>query len=643
MERCRKQKRITWPSETLKTLQELTHRSFVNFLIKGLSKVIKYHPDKECLVLDLLKSFVISLEKTLKQPKKLATYTPELARKNNWMTLIDKLNTSETLVLSTLTTLLLKISVPELISREKDYKKFWTCAYRDVSKKLWSPTEIDYPDLGLTSSELLLKKQEGSLPLLTIQETIPQNKNLQKTCYQSFISTHVDKWVNESTQRDQSMPEKLAWKMKLNLTSEQKKVIDTQLKVSNYVYNKAITAINNKSIKLSKFGLRDYLVTENTRKHNVLYCYINRVKTLIDKIRRELRANCKNSLKDAVKLYMFTHKWYNPFITSFKTIELSIVTQSNELVKDFERSVEKEIKQNAVYEAYQNYTTCKSMISSGLIKYFKLKYRSKRKHGLSMTYAGAMFRVSGNKLYFTSRKMTDKQVKMHPRTLKKFTKLKLTNLPYCKIVKQLGVYYLCIPIDAIKQEQTDQKRIIALDPGVRTFLTGYDPNSKLVEFHYNSKTDRLDKLMQKLKQFRLKRVRGRIRRRTLVKIELKKQWAIDELHYSSISYLVKNYDLIFLERFDSQKCVKGNKNKTNNRRINNLKPYTFRTRLLYKAGLAGKIVKVVSAPHTSKTCSNCGNWADMGGSKTYNCSSCKSVLDRDANAAKNILMKGLLN
>ena len=118
---------------------------------------------------------------------------------------------------------------------------------------------------------------------------------------------------------------------------------------------------------------------------------------------------------------------------------------------------------------------------------------------------------------------------------------------------------------------------------------------------------------------------------------------INELHWKSINYLVKNYDLIFIEKFDSQGFVKNGKSKNLNRNTNNLKPFKFRERLLYKALTYGKIVKVVKAHNTTKTCSNCGSMKTMTlKDREYDCKSCNQVLDRDFNAAKNIILKGLL-
>ena len=54
-------------------------------------------------------------------------------------------------------------------------------------------------------------------------------------------------------------------------------------------------------------------------------------------------------------------------------------------------------------------------------------------------------------------------------------------------------------------------------------------------------------------------------------------------------------------------------------------------------------VILVNEAFTSQTCSSCGNMYKIETSEIYNCPSCKNIMGRDINAAKNILMKGLLN
>ena len=68
----------------------------------------------------------------------------------------------------------------------------------------------------------------------------------------------------------------------------------------------------------------------------------------------------------------------------------------------------------------------------------------------------------------------------------------------------------------------------------------------------------------------------------------------------------------------------------------------LRTQLEYKAEQKGRKVIAVKPHNTSKTCNNCGQKNDKLGSKRrWTCNNCGTTLDRDANAAKNILDAGL--
>jgi putative transposase len=93
--------------------------------------------------------------------------------------------------------------------------------------------------------------------------------------------------------------------------------------------------------------------------------------------------------------------------------------------------------------------------------------------------------------------------------------------------KSLGHFYLCIPKKLYKYNGPSQNKVIAFDPGVRTFCTGYDPDEIIVELGKSdiSKIHRLcnsyDKLQSKwsqsttkhAKRFRYKKAGARIQRR----------------------------------------------------------------------------------------------------------------------------------
>ncbi|MEA1870341.1 MAG: transposase, partial [Euryarchaeota archaeon] len=60
----------------------------------------------------------------------------------------------------------------------------------------------------------------------------------------------------------------------------------------------------------------------------------------------------------------------------------------------------------------------------------------------------------------------------------------------------------------------------------------------------------------------------------------------------------------------------------------------------YKAEYAGGVVELVNPRNTSKQCSVCGSIQAMPLSqRTYRCPDCGNVMDRDHNAAINILNK----
>jgi putative transposase len=67
----------------------------------------------------------------------------------------------------------------------------------------------------------------------------------------------------------------------------------------------------------------------------------------------------------------------------------------------------------------------------------------------------------------------------------------------------------------------------------------------------------------------------------------------------------------------------------------------FLSLLVYKAACAGKRVEAVNPAYTSQDCSGCGARIHKSLSvRTHVCTNCGLVLDRDENAAKNILWRG---
>ena len=115
----------------------------------------------------------------------------------------------------------------------------------------------------------------------------------------------------------------------------------------------------------------------------------------------------------------------------------------------------------------------------------------------------------------------------------------------------------------------------------------------------------------------------------------------DFLHKLSTN-LVKSYDIIVIEDLKSKNMMMKKDYKLA-KAIGNASWYEFRTMLEYKCKWYGKQLIVVPPHYTSQECSNCHH---SSGKKALNvrewtCGNCGKHHDRDINAAKNILAKGL--
>ena len=110
----------------------------------------------------------------------------------------------------------------------------------------------------------------------------------------------------------------------------------------------------------------------------------------------------------------------------------------------------------------------------------------------------------------------------------------------------------------------------------------------------------------------------------------------DFTHKLSI-HLVKIYDTIVFEKLQIKNMVKNHHlaKSISDAGWGQLIEYTK-----FKAEYAGRVVELVNPSNTSKECSICGHIQDMPLSqRTYNCQECGNIMDRDHNAAINILQR----
>ncbi len=136
------------------------------------------------------------------------------------------------------------------------------------------------------------------------------------------------------------------------------------------------------------------------------------------------------------------------------------------------------------------------------------------------------------------------------------------------------------------------------------------------------------------------------KRREKAKLHLQNEWKnitnqfSDFMHKLSDKLVKLVYTSFAVENLNINNMVKNHRLA---QAIQNASWNRFIQMLSYKAESAGMTVTKVNARDTSKECSNCGNIQEMPlSSREYRCNNCGLHMDRDINAAINILNRATL-
>ncbi|KAK9364820.1 hypothetical protein V1509DRAFT_613134 [Lipomyces kononenkoae] len=217
-------------------------------------------------------------------------------------------------------------------------------------------------------------------------------------------------------------------------------------------------------------------------------------------------------------------------------------------------------------------------------KVFKIKHRSRRKCRQESIVIHHKHWTHTSGKYSFLRKM--KSAEPLPDDLKYDSRLVYQ--------RTTGHYYLCVPMTLQVLEGPSSGRLISLDPGVRTFLTGYTPDGEVVELgkndigHIYRLCHWLDKLesrysakdITRAKRWRMKKAAGKLRRRI--------QNLVSDLHCRIAKYLCSTFNLVVLPSFPVQQMVtrKGGQRRIRSktaRAMATWSHYSFQRRLLDKA------------------------------------------------------------
>ena len=301
----------------------------------------------------------------------------------------------------------------------------------------------------------------------------------------------------------------------------------------------------------------------------------------------------------------------------------NIIMQSN--LPEWVKQTPCHIRQNAIFDAHQAYKASKDA-----------KFRSCREYNQTIKFNDSNF----------------SQGRWYPR-LTKGLNFKVsepipdrcdnaTNLTWCK-----GRWFTTFPRSR-KLQDNESDGIVALDPGVRCFQTGFDGH-RFVEFGKGD-IGRITRLCQHLDDLisRICQTTGRKRqkmRKAAQRMRNKIRNLIDEAHRQIAHYLTHNYKVIFLPTFETSQMVAKSARKIRSKTVRAMLSwahYRFSQVLTHQAELTGAMLIRGSEAYTSKTCTKCGKiHTALGGSKVFKCQSCSHKLPRDWNGALGFMLRAL--
>jgi len=198
-------------------------------------------------------------------------------------------------------------------------------------------------------------------------------------------------------------------------------------------------------------------------------------------------------------------------------------------------------------------------------------------------------------------------------------------------------YFIHYPVDVKWYPKNDKRndcqdmfvfkgeRFTSIDQGIRKFAICYDPHGKIISIGENASSKLLE----------------------LYGLDDPDKWRkmknyVKELHWKTIDYLIKNYDIILLPEFRTSEMLRGKKlGKMTKFSMQMLSFFAFKQRLKYKCALYGKKLIIVNESYTSCTCTGCGFINKKSSQEIITCKKCELVIDRDIAGSRNVGVKNI--
>lgn len=476
-----------------------------------------------------------------------------------------------------------KISVQALIMKEKVSKPFYTKFTKEKSKKLWLPTGTDCVDSDLNCLNGFSNNIIQNSWFSTQLSLAPNHQMNLLKTYSQSLTTSLLKTMDSDRANIKGKETKKTSISQMKIAPKK-----TKLKVNSSIQYKVYPRGETKKTLTNWFGASRWI-------YNKALDYINS-KDYLPKL-DELRLNIVNDVN-----YKSDNKWMLDIRYDIR----------DEAVRDLLMNIEKNLNNGG-----------------------RFNMRFKRRHDEQS--------ISILKKHWDKRRGSYYNVY-------KDIGCKRYNIEYTSRLKRtkLGEYYLCIPRNVnVSENQTDKSRILSIDPGVRTFLTCFDPQGRVLEF---GKGDicRLRRLLGNVDKLRSKITKAKSKKKirlkkSMYRLNKKLKNLVEDIHKRVSKWMCENYDCILIPKMNS--ATFKNINRRVRRRMSVWRHCSFIKRLEEKTKLIrGCRIEVIDESYTSKTCTSCGYIkSNLHGEKVFSCDKCKLIIDRDINGSRNILLKYITN
>jgi putative transposase len=303
--------------------------------------------------------------------------------------------------------------------------------------------------------------------------------------------------------------------------------------------------------------------------------------------------------------------------------QLKEIKQTNPEYKDVHSQISQDVLKR-VDKAFQNF--------------FRRVKQKKQKAGFprfkgqnrynSFTFTQSGFSLLGNKLKLS--KIGTVKLKLSREVVGKIKTLTLKN--------ECGKWFAIFTVETVCEPLPKTNKSVGIDIGISSFATLSD-GTQIENFKYYESTQKKLRITQR-SVARKKKSSNRRRKAVLKlrKIHQKIRNQRNDFQHKISTWLVQNYDVICIEKLNLLGLSKGFLAK----QMNDVAIGDFFQKLKYKVEYTGKTLKEVPSAYTSQDCSRCGNRVKKDLSvRVHHCLVCGLILDRDWNAAKNILSAGL--